>query len=268
MTTNAREVVLDEVFGRLNTMNRGTADAAVVSYLRYAPTGARPFLALADDGRNYWVKVKDNPHGNKTLANEYVVWALGMHIGAPMLNAALLSIPTELDGFTYCDEVKLREGVAFGSLHLASAVEGESVAFVKEDGNMERYPFMLALWDLCLGADMQVLYDTSKANQVSSFDHGLWFSSDEGDWDADVLTRLAEGKWHWPAAPLGLSGRAFHEAADALTDLSLDDTLNIVSGVPLEWEIQSNDLEALAWFVAKRAPIVATRLRQAAQAYS
>lgn len=268
MAVDVGHVTLDEVSGRLNVMRRGTAEATVVSYVKYANTGARPFLAIADDGLQYWVKVCGNPHGDKSLANEYVVWALGNHIGAPMVGAALLSIPEELEGFSYCDEFILRHGVAFGSLHLPTAVEGESIALVKEDGNTRRYPYMLALWDLCLGADLQVLYDTSKSNQVSSYDHGLWFSNDEGDWDSEVLSRMVASKWPWPAAPMGLSGTAFHEVADAIADLTLDDVLGVVSGVPVEWGVQSSDLEALAWFVACRAPIVANRLRQAARAYS
>ncbi|WP_346957999.1 hypothetical protein [uncultured Arthrobacter sp.] len=57
-----------------------------------ADSGCKPFLGLADDGNQYWIKHVGNDHGIQSLVVERVVAAVGDMILAPVRPIALLEI--------------------------------------------------------------------------------------------------------------------------------------------------------------------------------
>jgi hypothetical protein len=164
----------------------------------------------------------------------------------------------------YIEGSRLPAGAYFGSEVLPDVEEHTAIVRVARDGNASRFAYYHALWDLCLGTDLQLLYDIGQQHQVWSIDHGLWFDSLEGDWSPELLQQRSGKPWDWPAGelPSGLEKTGFTAAADAIDALSDTDLAGVMAGVPLEWGVSDNVLRTLALFIYARRPVVARRLRE------
>lgn len=257
----------DVAFGQIS---RGSAVTSASFLIRVAPTGAAPILAVTDDGRRFWLKWPGNPHGNVSLVNELVVAKLGELIDAPVRPVSLVYVEPDLAEGYMASGHSIPSGTYFGSELLPDVEETTEILRVGRDGNAQRFPRFLALWTLCLGTDLQLLYHVSNDHQVWSIDHGLWFDSHEGDWSPKLLEQWAQDAWPWPEAerPKGLSSIALHEVADAVLALTLESIAGVVGEVPIEWGISDSDLRALAKFIYQRRDLIARQLRQTAAHYS
>lgn len=251
-------------------VSRGVPETSASALIRAAPTGAAPILAVTDDGRRYWLKWPGNPHGTVSLVNELVVARIGGLIEAPVRPVSLVHVEPDLAEGYFASGHPIPAGTYFGSELLTDVEETTEILRVSRDGNAQRFPKFLALWSLCLGTDLQLLYHVSSDHQVWSIDHGLWFDSHEGDWTPELLSRWANDAWPWPEGqrPQGLNPAALHEAADALTALTSDSLALVVGEVPTEWGIADTDLRALAKFVYQRRDLIARQLREISAHYS
>jgi len=258
----ARDMWRGRLDGRIPPEPTATLRAPIV---RAQSSGAGAFLGLADDGRQYWVKVPGNEQGEQVLVNEVIVGELGKLLGAPVRERTLLSVPpgvTRWDGFPR--SASATPLVAHGSLHVPGAVDDDDLRYTKRDDNARRQAVMIGLWDLCLGEDPQWLYETTAAYSMWSYDHGLWFTTGEGDWDGAVLEQLVDVDGTLQDPPRGLDRQTLLSFADKVTDLTPDELLSVVSAVPVEWGTDDRNLEAMAWFLFCRRGPVADRLRRLA----
>lgn len=232
---------------------------------RALSSGAGAFLGLGDDGRQYWVKVPGNEQGNQVLVNEVIVGELGRIVGAPVRERVLVTVPP---GITTWDRFPVRPStsplLAHGSVHVPGAVDDDDLRYTKRDDNARRQAAMIGLWDLCVGEDPQWLYETTAAYSMWSYDHGLWFTTGEGDWDEAVLMRLMDVDGSFPRPPRGLDTSALHSVANEIASLTPEVLLTVMSAVPVEWGTDDRDLEAMAWFLFRRRGSVADRLRRLA----
>jgi len=251
----------------LNSADRAAPQAYAQLFVRDASTGARPVLAVAGNGKSYWLKWPGNPHGNLSLAHELIVARVGELIGAPVRPTHLVYVDQALVESYYIDGHRLPSGVYVGSELLPDVEEHTSITRVTRDGNARRFPHYLALWDLCLGTDLQLLFHLSEHHQVWSIDHGLWFDSLEGNWTSDHLSARVNVPWPWPNEGLlrGLDGVALAAAADAVGGLTMENLASAIGCVPLEWGVSDQALRTLALFVHTRRSAVAKRLRDAAE---
>lgn len=85
---------------------------------------ARPFLAVADDGRSYWVKCIDTcpQHSKMSVAIKHIVSNVGRLINAPVCESNLIRIPEELAGWPL-GKGHLQAGLAHASLALSKVIE-------------------------------------------------------------------------------------------------------------------------------------------------
>lgn len=254
---------LDAWSGRLSALERGRPTITLRAPIRRAQSsGAGAFLGIADDGRQYWFKVPENPQGNHVLANEVIVERVGSLIGAPVCSRSLAWVtPTAMAWEEYPVRAASRPVVAHASAHVMGAVDDDVLGHTRSDDNARRQASLLALWDLCVGEDEQWLYEAARSSSVWSYDHGLWFTTGEGNWDREVLGRLVDLNGAFPNPPKGLSTKRLMEVADRIEAISRDELLRAVSEVPVEWGIADCDLEAMAWLIYRRAPGVAARTR-------
>jgi hypothetical protein len=229
---------------------RGVAGVSAQALLQVADTGARPVLAVADNGRRYWMKWPGNPHGNLSLVHELVVY-----------------VEDALVRDSYANGTRLPGGTYVGSEMLRDVEESTQITRVARDGNSERFAYYLALWDLCLGTDLQLLYHLAERDRVWSIDHGLWFDSIEGDWTPDLLAARVKTPWPWPdEVQLGsLKVAALSAVAESVDLLSSHDLARTIGEVPLEWGVADETLRTLAFFVYSRRTKVSERLREAAE---
>lgn len=199
------------------------------------------------------------------MVHEVVIGRLGTRIGAPVRPVALIDVDAALVSDQYIDGSRLPAGVYVGSEVLRDVEEHTRITRVGRDGNAARFAFYLALWDLCLGSDLQLLYHLAEHHQVWSIDHGLWFDSLEGDWTPEHLAGRANEPWPWPPDidVRALEAQALRSAADAVDDLSCADLAEVMRHVPLQWGVADDALRTLAKFVHGRRGLVAQRLREA-----
>lgn len=237
-------------------------------YVRLANTGAKPLLFRCSDGKSYWSKWPDNPHGNLSLFNELVVAGVGGALGAPFRPVKLVEVSDELVADLRIDGQRLPGGTYIGSELLEHSEESTEVSRVASDGNRERYPFLLAVFDLCLGDDMQLLHDQDDDQAVWSIDHGLWFWSTEGDWSPATLASMMQSSGMWGARPRGLSVEALLQAADGVDHLKADDLAPIWASTPTAWGIDDEHRAALLQFVLDRRSGVSGRLRSLSSYYA
>lgn len=259
------------VTAALSAPDRAPAKASAQLIIRMAGTGAEPVLAVADDGQRYWLKWPGNPHGNLSLLHEVVVAAVGELLGAPVRRISLISVDAALVTDTYAkDGRRLPTGLYAGSELLADVEENTVIDGVRRDGNSSRFAYFLALWDLCLGTDLQLLYHLAANDQVWSIDHGLWFDSLEVNWSPEHLAKRDGLPWDWPDTAEGqpFSADALRGAAAAVDALTCKDLADVMSGVPLTWSIADGTLLTLARFIYERRSAVSERLREAAERYS
>lgn len=232
---------------------------------RALSSGAGAFLGLADDGHQYWVKVPGNEQGNQVLVNEIIVGELGRVLEAPVRENILLVVPPALTKWDDFPGPRSDTAlIAHGSLHVPGAVDDDDLRYTRRDDNARRQAAMVGLWDLCVGEDPQWLYETTAAYSIWSYDHGLWFTTGEGDWDAGVLARLVDVDGSFSQLPGGLDRGAMVAMADRIDSLLPETLLSVMSSVPVEWGTDDRNLEAMAWFLFRRRSQVATRLRRLA----
>lgn len=229
---------------------------------RAQSSGAGAFLGVADDGNQYWFKVPGNQQGNFVLANEVIVECVGRLIGAPVCSRKLAWVtPAAMAWESYPAAPSAAPVVAHASSHIKGAIDDDAFSYTRRDDNARRQASLLALWDWCLGDDEQWLYEAASSSSIWSYDHGLWFTTGEGDWTSEVLRSLESIDGSFSTPPPGLNEQKLLEVADRIEQVTRDELLDAMSEVPIEWGIPSSDLETMGWLLYRRAPRVAERTR-------
>lgn len=253
--------------GSLGRFPRPAATLSLRAPIRRAKSsGAGAFLGVASDNRLYWLKVPGNHQGDQVLVNEAIVQGVGRLLGAPVRERALIRVDPMIA--SAWDDYPARPSsspvIAHGSLHVEGAVDDDRLKYTRSGDNPERQARLLGLWDFCVGEDPQWLFETGASYATWSYDHGLWFTTGEGDWDAQVLEQIIDVDASWQSPPPGLSKTAIVAMAGKISALTPDELLGVMSAVPLEWGTGDRDLESMAWFLYRRRDAVAARLQQLA----
>lgn len=253
--------------GRLAPLrSEDSADATIIATVQQSDAGSRPLLCIADDGQPYWVKFSNNPQSTQTLVPEVVVPALAALIDAPTITPVRLAVPNDLVGATYDNAglYRIPPGLAHGSPLVESVTAREdALDHVLRDDNQRRIAALLVMWDWCMGADPQWLYDENINGSIWSFDHGFWLNTGEGPWTESALRTLSTQRWPFEEPiPHGLDSSTFLQVAARLDEIRAEDVLSAVSHVPRQWEASDAVLEALAWCLYTRKPGVAARARE------
>lgn len=252
--------------GSVDGTRVATVEVSLRAPIRRAQSsGAGAFLGLASDDQQYWFKVPGNHQGNYVLANEVIVERVGALIGAPVCERTLAWVSPAMMGWKhYPAPVSPGPVIAHASRHVRGAIDDDALTYIRRDDNARRQASMLALWDWCLGDDEQWLYEAANSSSIWSYDHGLWFTTGEGDWDKEILQSLVEIDGSFPHPPTGLNRERLRDVADRIEAVSPDELVSAMSEVPVEWGVPHEDLEAMGWLLYRRAPAVAARVRRLA----
>lgn len=225
--------------------------------------GSKPFQVRATDGQLYWLKPPDNPQGPRVPVTEQVVARCGALIGAPVCRVELVQIPAELNGHALDRNRKLQSEIAHGSADVSNAtfVKQKTPAHRSSNDNAARHAYIYALHDWCWGHDSQWLHDAKRDMTTFSHDHGHFLPGNH-KWTVVRLRQHVDQPRELGADEAGLDPAAILEAAEAIEALTPDDLARVLRTIPASWDqIPDEDLECLGWFLDRRRPGVAQRLR-------
>jgi hypothetical protein len=248
-----------------NGLLGGRTDPAspLVVELPLAPSpagGSGTFLAEASDRRRWWVKPQNNLQGERVIVTEYVVASAGRLIGAPVCEVAIVEIPVEIAGWEFRPGAHLQPGLAHASLAVEDAQEARALEYRDRDDNRRRHAGVFALYDWCWGGDDQWLYCETDDRKLYSHDHGWYLPENGPDWsEASLLARVDEP--HPAAHPsTDLDPAELAALAARLRGPLRQPLVDLLVTVPASWPVSDADLEALGFFLERRAPAVAARL--------
>ncbi len=231
--------------------------------------GSKALIGRAIDGNRYWVKQIDNPKSHMVPVNEQIVARCGALIGAPVCTVALIEIPASLSGIV--SGVRVKAGVAHGSLEVPDTIPSYSLDYRDQDNNRTRHAGVLALVDWCWGGDLQWLFQETD-RRTYSHDHGFYFPGGP-DWhespqavqqQADQAPPPSDCLKLWQAG-LGMRPIALTTFASKLESVTTEQIARVLNAVPSEWPVEAYDLDLIGYFLERRAPQVAARLRAAAE---
>ena len=157
----------------------------------------------------------------------------------------------------------LAEGIAHASLHVEDVIETRSLAqFRADDNNLVRHGAIFALFDWCWGGDEQGLIALKNENSFYSHDHGWYFPPVGANWSSAELEANVETPHELTNVPTGgITPAIIEPFACALETITQGQLIDVLSHIPLSWAVTDVELESLGFFLEKRAPMVAGRLR-------
>lgn len=251
--------------GLIRGRTDGPGDVSIAAFTPGPPgiSYSAPFRVIGSDHVDYFVKSLANcPQGGITLVAEFVVASVGRLINAPMIRTVIIEISPLLAGY----ELLPGKPVAAGLAHASAALEHcdemgrPNLHARSQDDNRVRHAAVYALFDWCYGSDQQWLYDIDDDRRIYSHDHGLYFPS---GWATDPgpLMRAVDDPHPLPDSSAGLSPVALEAAAERLEAVTRTDLAVILNQVPAAWPVTDQMLETLGWFLERRAPAVAVRIR-------
>jgi hypothetical protein len=224
-------------------------------HVKPLPGGSRGQLFKCDDGEQYAVKFRGNPHGDgRGIFTEQVVALLGRLIGAPVPEVRLITVTAELLAPLNID---LGGGPVEPGLHHGSCwAEGFSdrLDFLQyRDRNREAFAALRMLYSLLVcGSDHQAIYRNAEPHDVLSVDHGL-FLPYATEWTAEGLRAFSDSVQLDPAFDvLGLTGDEHKPALDRLAPVGPEQIADVAATPPAEWGISQDDRVAFAEFVERR----------------
>lgn len=222
--------------------------------------GSGTFLARASDRQRWWIKPLNNLQGPRVIVTESIIGRAGMLIDAPVCEVAVVRIPEELVGWEFRPNAQLEAGLAHASLAVEDASEVSQLEYRERDDNRQRHAGVFALYDWCWGGDDQWLHCETDDRKLYSHDHGMYLPGGPA-WDEASLSAHVDAP-HPPAyASSGLDPEALADFADRLDTITRDDLVALMSAVPASWPVSDRELEAVGFFLERRASAVAARLR-------
>ena len=224
--------------------------------------GSGAFLGLADDRRRYWIKPLNNAQGQRVPITEQIVSRVGKLIGAPTCEARTIAVGQELAGWEFRPQRRLEPGIAHASLHVEDAVFVSALDRRVDDDNPRRHAFLFALYDWCWGGDVQGLLAVREENRFYSHDHGWYLPLEGPTWTVADLESQADVPHELPGKIDGISSGAAEEVAKALEGARMDRLQEALAAIPAIWPVSDDELECVGFFLEKRAPAVAQRIRK------
>jgi hypothetical protein len=245
--------------GLVSDQRRADAEIRLVAPLRQSTAGGSgAFLARADDGERYWVKTLNNCQSARVPATEQLVGRAGAAIGAPVCEVRTLHIGAEFHGWEFRPGRSLVPGIAHASRHVENSRETHHLEARGEDENDRRHAYLLALYDWCWGNDPQWLMALDQENKFFSHDHGHYLPGGP-NWRSEQLERSVDVEHAIdPGGPLSL--QAVREVAEKIRAVDRAMIIGILRDIPREWPVSDSELEAVGFFLERRAEQVAQRL--------
>lgn len=196
---------------------------------------SRPFRCEGEDGRDYFVKLKNA--GYQCLVKEWAAGRLAQEMGLPVADVCQVRIPPELIEGNKEYETELGYGIAFGSLKV-EPTERLSLEFVRSDAEGMLSRILLFDWwvrnsDRALsecGGNPNLLWEI-ESGRVVMIDHDNAFDA--------VFSAADFGNYHALRAHLGAWDSEKRQEVAAWLEAGLSRLDQIWAEIPEEWLVDS-----------------------------
>ena len=243
---------LAEAIDRCLTRSRLQA----VTFLSSWSTYSKPVVVECTDGREWVLKGlrNDNLGMGRSLFTEQVVAHLGRLLGAPIPETAIVDVPEIL---TRSPEMAhMVPGACHGSLRILGCTDRMGIANVNED-NRPRFAALSVLYCWTQSSDDQFIYENAPPHLAYSVDHGHFFPGGPS-WSFETLAACGEAASVDVFNPCGLQLTNYEDAINRLQAIDWRQIGDAVSAAPSEWGVIMPEREAVADFLYRRIPKVAS----------
>jgi len=198
----------------------------------------------------------------RILVTEQVVGRVGKILGGPTCDVRTIQIPQDLAGWEFRPGRPLTPGIAHASLAIDLVVETRNLSHREDDENAQRHVHILAIHDWCWADDAQWLIAEADRHRFYSHDHGWYLPPGGGNWTADTVVQMVDQPHELGDSGQGLDMGAVDVIVARLEAVTRDELVTCLAEIPQEWPVTDTELEAVGYFLERRAPQVAQRLRQ------
>jgi hypothetical protein len=251
----------DEWNGLIHQRTDGDSAPVIEVPIKPSPRGGSgTFLAADSTGMQWWVKPLNNNQGERVTVTELIVAKVGELLEAPVCECSAVRLPPEIEGWEFRPGSTIVAGLAHGSRSVTGVQEDRQLLYRDRDDNVRRHAGVLALYDWCWGGDDQWLYSEPEDRQLYSHDHGWYLPETGPTWSEPTLAaRVDEAHTAgWPTD--GLNGDELGRLSASLRGLQREQLVTVLSEIPASWPVTNTELEAVGWFLERRAGAVADRL--------
>lgn len=222
--------------------------------------GSQSFPALTACDERCYIKAPNNPQGGRVICSEYIVSAVGQLIAAPVCDVRPIRIGPEFVGIRLPSGLELVEGVGSASIAIPDAMQEGDLSHRDRGDNARRHAGIFALHDWCWGGDSQWLRRVTDDDKFFSHDHGHYFPQGP-NWNEAALLANVDTPWELAKDTAGLELAEINRLASTLESVTHAQLRDVLVSVPAEWGIPDDELEAVGFFLERRAPAVAGRMR-------
>ena len=229
--------------------------------LRPSPRGGSGTFLAADTERNqWWVKPLNNLQGERVIVTEAIVGEVGRLIEAPVCETRVVTLSESIRGWEFRPHSQLEPGFAHACRAVDSAEEHRQLRYRNRDDNRVRHAGVFGLYDWCWGGDDQWLYSKSADMKLFSHDHG-WYLPEVGNtWTEESLMARVDDPHAPNEPPGGMDDAELVRLSARLRGLEADELAGALQTIPANWPVSDKELEAVGWFLHRRAKPVAARL--------
>lgn len=215
----------------------------------------KPQAFECDDGNQYVIKFKENPAGIKVLVNELIANRIANLLGLPVPLGTLVYIPSHV-----ITEPSLQEGIHFGTLLIPYTFRNPPLHVIESSYNVDCIPGMYVFDNYLANNDRHdeniVLSIRYHGNQIVMIDHSHCFGKPQwkdtelielNDYDKIITRGIYQKIKHIITAQNSLD-----KWLGRLEKIEEEQLFSIVDEIPGEWDIASEDREALLFYLINR----------------
>lgn len=244
------------------------ADPLMTRNLAQAPGGSSGVRIMADaDGRQYFVKFKENGHFLKALTNEYVAGKIAERLGLPVPQAHIVYIdPLLVPTLQPINHTPVSAGPHFATCALENVYAGPLLkSYIARCVNKSIYPLIILFDALLYNCDRRlqgnfVITTSSSTYTFNIIDHGFCFGT---NWDCEIL-RTVQGRWSDAYLPEMYAtiqdATDFNNALQLIAAITDDFFINLVEQIPEDWLPDQKERKALIQFLILQRNSISTML--------
>lgn len=230
------------------------------------PNGVTDPLLMKTTDNLYIVKTLDNKEQPKVLINEFVCYKLAKLLDLPIPHASLMSISKEvIDSSAQLQELGVVPGIHFGSKFIQRSNPVITPPVLNMITNKEDIPSIILFDQIVYNDDRTInkgnlLFDI-KTKNLLAIDHSHVFRLG-AIWDAGELKKIHEiplclvKEFHGQNYRFLLKyvngHNPFSKILQKISSVSQEDINWCLEGIPEQWELTSEDKQALKDFISYR----------------